>query len=487
MHVSEDSDSTDSDLEEVENIENKPSLSITVDLTKSIPNEDDIFADVFQHDECVIPETPECATASAIEEISKEKSFAGSFLDIKQMQNNPLKCDDVLTNIDAASSKFVKNIAKSQKNTEDDECIIPETPPVIKNEDENFAEYKKNIQSPKLCKKEEILSILDNLKQQAEEIKNINLDSIKLSSSVIELSDDEHMLGKQEVIEICDSDDNLRPSTPPPANVDSEQASKTGSASKSPRMQTPSKNHAITEFFNVNYVIKRTPDKPICKEENEVTPKVKSPFFVRKTPKSGSKSANNSPSPTSKKMSKASKSLFDQTTDDNGSEGVKPIETTVATDEGIIKEAAEILKSKKTTEELNDIAAGLAKDRRELENERNRQDRMSMSITQRMNSDCQELLKLFGVPFIVAPMEAEAQCAFLDLIEMTHGTITDDSDIWLFGGRTVYKNFFDQKKHVLEFRSEQIEKNFNCDRKKLIQLACLVGSDYTTGKKLYFV
>ena len=73
----------------------------------------------------------------------------------------------------------------------------------------------------------------------------------------------------------------------------------------------------------------------------------------------------------------------------------------------------------------------------------------------------QELLQLFGLPFIVAPMEAEAQCAFLDAISLTEGSITDDSDIWLFGGRKVYKNFFNQKKHVLQFTSSNINHYFS--------------------------
>lgn len=147
----------------------------------------------------------------------------------------------------------------------------------------------------------------------------------------------------------------------------------------------------------------------------------------------------------------------------------------------VIQNAANTLKAQNTTEELRNMASNLAQERRDLESERNRQDRMGMSISQRMSNECQELLRLFGMPYIVAPMEAEAQCAFLNAIDLTNGTITDDSDIWLFGGRTVYKNFFAQNKHVLEYRSEQIEKTFNCNRGKLIQLACLVGSDYTTG------
>lgn len=57
-------------------------------------------------------------------------------------------------------------------------------------------------------------------------------------------------------------------------------------------------------------------------------------------------------------------------------------------------------------------------------------------------------MRLLGIPYIVAPTEAEAQCAYLDLTDQTSGTITDDSDIWLFGARHVYKNFFNQDKYV---------------------------------------
>lgn len=83
-------------------------------------------------------------------------------------------------------------------------------------------------------------------------------------------------------------------------------------------------------------------------------------------------------------------------------------------------------------------------------------------------------------------MEAEAQCAYLNEICLTDGTITDDSDIWLFGGQTVYKNFFDQNKHVLEFKSDNIQRLFHLDRQKLIQLSFLVGSDYTQGINRFF-
>ncbi|XP_036150142.1 DNA repair protein complementing XP-G cells homolog isoform X2 [Monomorium pharaonis] len=108
-------------------------------------------------------------------------------------------------------------------------------------------------------------------------------------------------------------------------------------------------------------------------------------------------------------------------------------------------------------------------------------ERQATNISDQIKTDAQELLRLFGLPYIVAPMEAEAQCAYLEQIKLTDGTITDDSDIWLFGGQCVYKNFFNHNKKVLQFRTCDIQHHFKLNRNQLIQLAILVGSDYTAG------
>lgn len=70
----------------------------------------------------------------------------------------------------------------------------------------------------------------------------------------------------------------------------------------------------------------------------------------------------------------------------------------------------------------------------------------------------QELLSLFGLPYLVAPTEAEAQCAALNLQELTQATITDDNDVFLFGGRKVYRHFFSQFREVEVYTSDELQR-----------------------------
>ncbi|XP_030838334.1 DNA repair protein complementing XP-G cells isoform X2 [Strongylocentrotus purpuratus] len=132
-------------------------------------------------------------------------------------------------------------------------------------------------------------------------------------------------------------------------------------------------------------------------------------------------------------------------------------------------------------DKMNEMEKKLHTERLALEKERRKQQKKSYSITDTMYADSKEMLQCFGIPYIESPQEAEAQCAFLDLTNQTEGTITDDGDIWLFGGRRVFRHFFSKKKDPEYFRVGDIERHLLLDRKKLINLAYLVGSDYTLG------
>lgn len=100
-----------------------------------------------------------------------------------------------------------------------------------------------------------------------------------------------------------------------------------------------------------------------------------------------------------------------------------------------------------------------------------------------MINDVQELLKRFGIPYITAPMEAEAQCAELYKIGLVDGIVTDDSDCFLFGGDKIYKNMFDQKQYVEFYLQDDLFNKMALTQHKLIELALLLGSDYTEGIK----
>ncbi|KAI9752141.1 MAG: hypothetical protein M4579_005741 [Chaenotheca gracillima] len=120
--------------------------------------------------------------------------------------------------------------------------------------------------------------------------------------------------------------------------------------------------------------------------------------------------------------------------------------------------------------ELRGLRAQQKKDRRDAD-----------EVSHIMVTECQQLLKLFGLPYITAPMEAEAQCAELVSLGLVDGIVTDDSDIFLFGGTRVYKNMFNQAKFVECYLASDLEKEFDLDREKLIRIAHLLGSDYTEG------
>ena len=90
-------------------------------------------------------------------------------------------------------------------------------------------------------------------------------------------------------------------------------------------------------------------------------------------------------------------------------------------------------------------------------------------------------MKLFGIPYVISPMEAEAQCAELARLSLVEGVVTDDSDVFLFGGTRIYKNMFNQQKYVECYMMQDLEREMRLDRGKLIQLAFLLGSDYTEG------
>ncbi|KAL2897144.1 DNA repair protein UVH3 [Bienertia sinuspersici] len=130
---------------------------------------------------------------------------------------------------------------------------------------------------------------------------------------------------------------------------------------------------------------------------------------------------------------------------------------------------------------IEDELLVLGEEFRNLGDEQRRLERNADSVNAEMFVECQELLQMFGLPYIIAPMEAEAQCAYMELANLVDGVVTDDSDVFLFGAKSVYKNIFDDRKYVETYFMKDIESELGLDREKLIRMALLLGSDYTEG------
>ncbi|KAG5979244.1 hypothetical protein E4U55_005385 [Claviceps digitariae] len=118
---------------------------------------------------------------------------------------------------------------------------------------------------------------------------------------------------------------------------------------------------------------------------------------------------------------------------------------------------------------------------RQLRTQQKKDRRDADQVTQTMISECQALLRLFGIPYMTAPMEAEAQCGELVRLGLVDGIVTDDSDTFLFGGTRVYKNMFNSNKFVECYLGSDLEQELSLSREQLISLAQLLGSDYTDG------
>lgn len=93
----------------------------------------------------------------------------------------------------------------------------------------------------------------------------------------------------------------------------------------------------------------------------------------------------------------------------------------------------------------------------------------------------QDLLLLFGIPYVDAPQEAEAECAELLNRHLVDGIVTDDSDVFLFGGSRIYRNMFNDNKYVECYLLADLERELGLDRDKLVRLAYLLGGDYADG------
>ncbi|KAJ3837305.1 PIN domain-like protein [Lentinula raphanica] len=131
--------------------------------------------------------------------------------------------------------------------------------------------------------------------------------------------------------------------------------------------------------------------------------------------------------------------------------------------------------------DIEDVRREIDAEIASLDQQRKNAMRDAEDVNQQMIAQIMMMLRLFGIPYITAPMEAEAQCAELLALNLVDAIITDDSDVFLFGGHRVFKNMFNQSKTVECFLLSDLSRELGLDQGTLIRLAYLLGSDYVEG------
>ncbi|KAJ3866045.1 hypothetical protein EV359DRAFT_37524 [Lentinula novae-zelandiae] len=147
------------------------------------------------------------------------------------------------------------------------------------------------------------------------------------------------------------------------------------------------------------------------------------------------------------------------------------------TEEGDFAQFVSQVKGRNIDDVRREIDAEIAS----LDQQRKNAMRDAEDVNQQMVTQIMMMLRLFGIPYITAPMEAEAQCAELLSLNLVDAIITDDSDVFLFGGYRVFKNMFNQSKTVECFLLSDLSRELGLDQGTLIRLAYLLGSDYVEG------
>ncbi|ORY13282.1 flap endonuclease 1 [Clohesyomyces aquaticus] len=107
--------------------------------------------------------------------------------------------------------------------------------------------------------------------------------------------------------------------------------------------------------------------------------------------------------------------------------------------------------------------------------------RRTVRVTREHNAECQKLLKLMGIPYIIAPTEAEAQCAVLARAGKVYAAASEDMDTLTFNAPVLLRHltFSEQRKEpIKEIHLNKVLEGLGMEREQFIDLCILLGCDY---------
>jgi len=129
-----------------------------------------------------------------------------------------------------------------------------------------------------------------------------------------------------------------------------------------------------------------------------------------------------------------------------------------------------------------DIAHNKLNDECLSHNDKKKLEKRTFTVTSKLVEDVKDLLKLLGIPYVIAPGEAEAQCVALNKAKIAHGVVTEDWDAILFGCKRMLKDFSNKNvNNVTEISTKKLLKKLDITHEQIIDLSSILGNDYCSG------
>ncbi|KAG5638850.1 hypothetical protein H0H81_009401 [Sphagnurus paluster] len=107
--------------------------------------------------------------------------------------------------------------------------------------------------------------------------------------------------------------------------------------------------------------------------------------------------------------------------------------------------------------------------------------RRTVKVTREHNEECRRLLKLMGIPVVIAPSEAEAQCAELARGGKVYAAGSEDMDTLTFSAPILFRHltFSEAKKQpISEINLQAALDGLKMDMSQFVDLCLLLGCDY---------
>lgn len=115
-------------------------------------------------------------------------------------------------------------------------------------------------------------------------------------------------------------------------------------------------------------------------------------------------------------------------------------------------------------------------EQKEIQKEINNLSKQIINVTKTHIIEIKNLLDLLGINYYEAPDEAEKYCVFLQKNNIIDYIVTDDTDIFTFGGINVLKSTI--KNDLIEINIDLFLDKIKYSKKKFIDFCILSGCDY---------